>query len=477
VYKYKFDETGKLIRLKARLVVCSNRQNSEFWRETYAAVARSTTLKVVLALVAALNLECDAGDVVTAFLNGRLDDDEHIWIRLLGGRVVKVNKALYGLRRSPRLWYQELARFLASIGCHPIEADPCVFVNSDGLIILAYVDDLIFITRTRAEITALKQQVFSKFKCHDLGPISHYLGIKICRDRRQGTMELSMEAYIDKLGAEYKRTGAPRRFHPLDPKCLKLQLRAKNDVAPAQLTTRYQSLIGKLLYPATQLRTNIAFAVSWLARAMSNPTELHYQYAIQVLDYLYSTKDLVMSFTARSSANLDVYSKATSFGLHAYSDASFADAEDRKSTSGYLFKFAGGTICHCSSKQKLVTTSTTEAEYVSLTYAAKEATWLARLLKQIGYQGTDVRPMKLYGDNQPSIQLTASEGHHERTKHVDIYYHYIKNQVKDRCIVLQHVGTKNMAADGLTKPLDDVNHQRLLRQVGLRRPYLTTATG
>lgn len=185
-------------------------------------------------------------------------------------------------------------------------------------------------------------------------------------------MELSIEAYIDKLGSEYKRTSALRRFHPVDPKCLKLPLRAKDDVAPAQLTTRYQSLIGKLLYPATQLRTDIAFAIGWLARAMSNPTELHYQYAIQVLDYLYSTKDLVMSFTAHSSANVDVYSKATSFGLHAYSDASFADAEDRKSTSGYLFKFVGGTICHRSSKQKLVTTSSTEAEYVGLTYCRQK---------------------------------------------------------------------------------------------------------
>jgi hypothetical protein len=156
---------------------------------------------------------------------------------------------------------------------------------------------------------------------------------------------------------------------------------------------------------------------------------------------------------------------------------SFADAEDRKSTSGYLFKFAGGTICHRSSKQKLDTTTTTEAEYVSLTYAAKEATWLARLLKQVGYNGNNVRPVKLYGDNQPSFQLVASEGHHERTKHVDIYYHYIKDQVKDGHLTLEHVGTKDMAADGLTKPLDNVAQQRFLRQVGLRRPYLTTATG
>jgi hypothetical protein len=130
-------------------------------------------------------------------------------------------------------------------------------------------------------------------------------------------MGLSMEAYIDKLGAEYKRTSAPRRFHPLDPKCFKLQLRAKDDVAPAQLTIRYQSLIGKLLYPATQLRTDIAFAVGWLARAMSNPTELHYQYALQLLDYLYSTKDLVVCCNSCSSTNVTVYSKSSpNHGLH-----------------------------------------------------------------------------------------------------------------------------------------------------------------
>jgi hypothetical protein len=129
VYKYKLDDAGNLIRFKALLVVCGNRQNSDFWRETYAAVARSTTLKILLALVAALDLECDQADVVTASLNGKLDHDKILYICLPDGRYARLDKALYGLRRSPRLWYEELARFLASIGFDPIEADPCVFVN------------------------------------------------------------------------------------------------------------------------------------------------------------------------------------------------------------------------------------------------------------------------------------------------------------------------------------------------------------
>jgi hypothetical protein len=173
---------------------------------------------------------------------------------------------------------------------------------------------------------------------------------------------------------------------------------------------------------------------------MTNPTDDHYNYALQIIDYLYTYKALVMRFEAPANAaaglTLDIYSKASlptppthdqDLGLHAYSDASFADAKDRKSTSGYPFKFTGGTICHKCSKQRLVTTLTTEAEYVGLTFCSKEATWIVRLLRQLNFLGADIPPLKLFGDNKPPIQLVSSEGHHKRTKHVNIYYHYIKD--------------------------------------------------
>jgi hypothetical protein len=236
-------------------------------------------------------------------------------------------------------------------------------------------------------MAALKALIFGKFKCHDLGPISHYLGIRVRRDCTRRAIELSMETYIDKLAVDLNRNTAAARATPIDVAALKLKLRAKDNRAPEQLLQRYQSLIGKLLYPASQLRTDIAFYVSYLACAISNPTDYYYQYALQIVDYLSATKDLVMAFAVPkglSNLTIDVFLKALPYqpglGLHAYSDAAFADTEDRKSTSGYLFKFAGGTICYKSCKQNLVTTSTTKAKYVALTYAAKEATWLYRLL-------------------------------------------------------------------------------------------------
>jgi hypothetical protein len=175
VYKYKLSDDGQPERLKARLVVCGNCQDLDHWRETYAAVARATTLKVLLALVAALDLECDQADVTTAFLNGVLDDDKIVYICLQDGRIARLNKALYGLHRSPRLCYEELSRHLKAMGFLPIEADPCVFLRQqDGSLILAYVDDIMFITRSSASMSNIKEQFFGKYKCRDLGPISQY---------------------------------------------------------------------------------------------------------------------------------------------------------------------------------------------------------------------------------------------------------------------------------------------------------------
>jgi hypothetical protein len=464
--------------------VCGNCQDLDHWCETYAAVAPATTLKVLLALVAALDLECDPADVTTAFLNGVLDHDEIVYIRLPDGRIAGLNKALYGLRRSPRLWYEELSRHLKAMGFLPIEADPYVFLRQqDSSLILAYVDDIMFITRSSASMSNIKEQFFGKYKCRNLGPISQYLGIRIRRDRSTCLIKLSLEPYIHKLIQDFKRVDSFRRLTPCHTSTIKLMLSTSEKI-DSQLLRDYQTIIGKLLYPATQLRVDIAFHVGLLARALAKPAPQHYNATLNIVDYLKSTKDLVMTYKAPEGPALafEIFSKAsfkaspTTLGLHAYSDASFADAEDRKSTSGYLFKLAYGTVCHKSVKQKLVTTSTTEAEYVAMTYAAKEAAWLHRLLHQVGYIAADTHPIYLYGNNEPSIRLLTADGHHERTKYVDIYYHYIKDRVKDGHLTVSQVRTHEMAPEGLTNPLDRHGHAQFLTHVGLSKSTIAATS-
>ncbi|KAA8627632.1 Retrovirus-related Pol polyprotein from transposon TNT 1-94 [Pyrenophora tritici-repentis] len=146
----------------------------------------------------------------------------------------------------------------------------------------------------------IKEAVYKKYKCRDLGPISHYLGLRIRRSRPSRLIEISMESYVDKLVEEYSRQHALPRYTPLDTSVLKLKLRSPTDLATQQQIQNYQKVIGKLLYPATQLRADISFHVAYLARAMSNPTQQHYEYAIQIIDYLKTFKSLVMSYRATS---------------------------------------------------------------------------------------------------------------------------------------------------------------------------------
>ena len=153
--------------------------------------------------------------------------------------------------------------------------------------------------------------------------------------------------------------------------------------------------------------------------------------------------------------------------LHGYSDAAFADSVNRKSTSGYIYKLAGGLVLYKLSKQSILTTSTTEAKYIAITHAAKEALWLRQLLTDLSYTGKDLLPIHLYGDNQPAIDLTRSDDYHARTKHFDLYWHYIRDKVQSGVIHLQHVPTSSMVADGLTKPLSTVQFRNFVKQLGL----------
>ena len=144
---------------------------------------------------------------------------------------------------------------------------------------------------------------------------------------------------------------------------------------------------------------------------------------------------------------------------HRYSDSDYArDVETRKSTSGYVFFIAGGPVSWKSAKQHAVTLSSTKAEYYALTEAAKEAKWHQAFLEEIGYSGTDVRPVMLHGDNTGALSLAENPEHHGRAKHIDIKMHYIRQEVQNGSIQLGYVATRKMAADGLTKPLPGPKH-------------------
>ncbi|KAI8665375.1 polyprotein [Fusarium sp. Ph1] len=219
---------------------------------------------------------------------------------------------------------------------------------------------------------------------------------------------------------------------------------------------RYQRKIRSILYAAMITRPDVAFAASRLARFNSNPGPKHHQAADRVLLYLKKTKNLALQF-----GQDDRFLVA--------SDASFADnLEDQKSSQAYVMRLFGGTIGWRANKQSTVTTSTTEAELLALSQAAKEAMFITRLVKELGIQ-LEEEKIHIQCDNQQTIRLIHKDINKLQTKlrHIDIHNHWLRQEAQRNRIQVDYIPTDQMIADGLTKTVSNLTFQRSVQQLGL----------
>ncbi|CAI7879650.1 unnamed protein product [Closterium sp. NIES-53] len=204
VLKKKLGADGSVERYKARLVFQGYTQREgEHYSETFAPVAKATTLRVLLALAASLNLKVEQLDVCTAFLYGLLM--EEVYMRQPpgyddgSGRVWKLKHTLYGLKQSPRGWYKRIDDFLLQHGFAHSECDSALYVLKEGenqLALLLYVDDLVLFSDSKDLIREVKQWLGVEFARRDLGPVTYYLGMHVDRDRASGTIHLHREMYV-----------------------------------------------------------------------------------------------------------------------------------------------------------------------------------------------------------------------------------------------------------------------------------------
>jgi hypothetical protein len=292
------------------------------------------------------------------------------------------------------------------------------------------------------------------FEVMDLGEPNKIVGIKITRNRDQKTLTITQTSYIDAILTKYGLQDANPVTTPMDPN-IKLEPRESET---GNRSNNYASLIGSLMYMAVATRPDIAFAVNGLASFMANPNMCHWTAAKRILQYLKGTKDLGITYS--KSGN-----ELNQNNFIGYSDASFANNYDRTSVSGYTFLSAGGAITWGSKKQNIVSLSSTEAEYVCLSDAAREATWLRNLYAEIGYP--QIQPTLVYGDNLGTLAITKNPHYHKRTKHFDIKHHYIRDQIKDQSIILKYCPTAQMTADILTKALPRQAHKLHMETLGL----------
>ena len=248
---------------------------------------------------------------------------------------------------------------------------------------------------------------------------------------------LCQSQYIDKVCHEFGLNDAKPSSYPIDPGYFKIK---DNDVLPNN--EQYRKIIGALLYYSINSRPDISAAVAILSRKVESPTKTDLNEVKRVLRYLKATKEKRLRLS-----NADKYGT-----IETFCDADWAsDVIDRKSMSGVIIFFNGGPVHWFSRKQSLVTLSSTEAEYISLSEAGKEIKWFKMLLEDFNCQQTE--PIIVNEDNQSCIRLASDEKSVNRSKHIDIKFHYIRDMVANNEIKLVYCPTEDMVADVLTKPI------------------------
>jgi hypothetical protein len=461
VFKLKNDETGAVTEYKARLTPKGFRQKHGVdYFEVFARTGMYKTMRVGLALAALWDYELGQLDVPSAFLNAPIEEELYMEMPegyREDGFVFKLEKALYGLKQAPRNWYLMVSIFLKAkeardMGFTECVSDPCLFwkrTHTGRLIfIFLFVDDFQvgYHRDDREEWTGLKQLLIDRFRTKDMGESKWILGMRIQRDRVAGTLTLDQELYVSKALEKFGLAECKSMSTP----ALSAQEKESDEDgagAPADKDL-FMQIVGTLLYATISTRPDISFAVQKLSRHMQAPLKRHMVAAERTLRYLSGTKELGLTF-GRTHQQTDNKQQLV---VSAFADADWAnDKVDRKSITGWVAKLCGDVISWASKKQRTVAQSTCEAELYAEAAAINEVLWLRGLLAELGL---DVEtPSTIFGDNQSAIALSEHGVKSERTKHIDVKYHFITDEISKGVVGVKWVPSAEQQADIFTKAL------------------------
>lgn len=473
IFRVKPMPHGQPNKYKSRFVVMGNLQEEGVdFHETFSPTGKPSSLRLLIAIASIHGWEIHQMDAVTAFLNGDLSEEIFMeqpeGYRKLGedSKVCRLNKSLYGLRQSPKIWYDEVVAFLLKSNFHQCEIDPCTYIRANNdkskiTAIYVHVDDMAI---TGNDIQTFKEEISSKWHMEDLGLAETVVGIQITRQSHL-SYSINQRSLTLEVLKIFGMTEAKQASTPL-PAGLKLYRCSDEEVKDFALEKKnYWSAVGSLMYLAQCTRPDLAYAVGVLSQHLERPGHEQWKAVVHVFRYLRGTIQLGIVY---SGEDFNTVAGQRSFELpQSHVDADWAgDRNTRRSTTGYIFKLAGGPISWKSRLQPTVALLSTEAEYRAVTEAGQELLWLRNMMRILGYG--DSEPTKLETDNLGAMHLTTKSIFHGRTKHIEIQYHWIREVVNQGDMVVVHCPSSEMMADLLTKSLGKQQFFKLRRMLGLR---------
>ena len=426
--------------------------------DTSSPTVRTSSVFIIAAIAAQRNMKVTTVDIAGAYLNACMSNTVHMildplmstfmcelrpeyrnYLRRDGTLVVTLKKALYGCIESARLWYDNLSGAMVRNGFRKNSKDGCVFcktVRGKQLTVCFHVDDLMITCEDGEaieEFLAYLQETYKTITVNR-GPVQNYLGMTFSF-RESGVVEIAMEGYVNDVIKSYnvqKKSASPADENLFD-------MNEKSKPLSKSDKKTFHSRVAKLLYLAKRARPDILLAVSFLTTRVQDSREEDMIKLDRILTYILATRETFLTLGISGVIQ-----------LQSYIDASFAPHRDGKSHTGAIWSLGVGAFYASSSKQKIVTKSSWEAELVAFSDQMSEVLGVQQFLKELGF---DVTPI-IHQDNKSTI-LSSSKGagSSNRTRHVNIRYFWVAQYIEDGTIKVQYTPTTSMIADILTKPL------------------------
>jgi hypothetical protein len=379
--------------------------------EVFAPVARMEFVRLLLVLAAQEGWQVHHMDVKSTFLNGVLK--EEVYVRQLAGfiiasqerKVLRLRKAMYGLRQAPRAWNSKLDDTLKKMNFIQSEHEHVMYMRSRGddiLLVGVYVDDLVITGSSLAAVEEFKEEMKRAFLMSDLGLLSFYLGIEVHQDA--GGITLRQAHYAKKILEMVGMVDCKATATPMEER-----LRLSRDSTTEEVdATLYRHIVGSLRY-LIHTRPDLTYAVGYVSRFLERPTEEHLQAVKKIIRYITGTLEYGLRYGRWTGTA----------GLVGYCDSDLTDDIDtRKSTTGALFFLGKCLVSWQSLKQRVVALSSCKAEYIAATTAATQAIWMARLLGDL--LGREPEVVELKVDNKSALTLARNPVFHERNKHLKL---------------------------------------------------------
>jgi hypothetical protein len=419
-------------------------------------------IRAITAIAASKGFSIFQDDAPSAFLNPALK--ETVYMQQIPGyedgstKVCLLNKTLYGLKQSPREWNEVVDSFMKLQGFTQLQSDSCIYTKGEGeemLIVAVYVDDILTCGNKNGKaLTAFRTSLHARFNMDEGAIIKQYLGMNFTF-HDDGSISIDQHHYLKQKLEEFSTyIGKGCRSSALPADYLKQIETMENEEIIPPTNFPYREIVGSLMYSMVSTMPTLAQPLSVVSKYLAKPTLTMCNLVRHICQYV------------RGNINHNgilFRSVNSSLQIEGYVDAAYGNNSLDKSTTGFCFLLNGSIVSWTSKCQPVTALSVAEAEYIAATEAAKEAIWWRLFLSELGFhQDTTI----LHEDNQSCIRLAKNPQSHNRTKHIQVRFHFIREKVASKEIAMQYIPTKHQLGDLFTKALPGFSIRPSLNLLG-----------